>query len=203
MTTFLARKDVRRGLLIAVVGYLLIAAGAAYAFSLFLHAPFSGNVFNAGEVRPLSAFTNDDGTENEGAGFDPGDNGNDPIAAADVTPPYSTVARSASNVQNCTAAVAADVLHVAMTNTFDSLHCGLSVRVRNTSPRAMLYQGASVSGAPVTIAADGNTGLCIAPGAEPFLTYDLAVDPAAVPGTVWTEATAELRAEWVDVAACP
>jgi hypothetical protein len=65
----------------------------------------------------------------------------------------------------------------------------------------MVYDGATVAGAPVSLTQDPYIGLCTLPGDEPSLLFELSPQPAAVPGTTWT--TGEVLLAFHDVSSCP
>lgn len=182
----------------------LLVVNVAFAYSLFRVLPFAGSIFDTGEIVLQSAFSNDDGTEDQFDGMDPGDNGLDPLTAADLVPPFGPPpTRSTSNVQSCTAIVAGQTVNVTMNSTYDALRCAVQVRIRNASSRPMVYDGATLTGAPVDIVQDPYVGQCTPPGQEPSIAFELQPQVGAVPGTTWTGATANIELEWHDVASCP
>lgn len=192
----------RGGRAILIAGLVsLLAVNVALAYSLFRVIPFAGSIFDTGKVVITEARTNDDGASSDP--WDNGDNGLDPIAAAVLIDPYlPPVARASSNVQSCTvSAVSGDTVTLTMASTFDALRCAVKVRIRNASTRAVVYDGATVTGAPVTLTQDPYVGMCTPPGQEPSVIFELMPEPAAVPGTTWT--TGEVRLAWHDVASCP
>jgi hypothetical protein len=198
----LGRKQYRAPIIALLC--LLLAFNVALAYTLLHVTPFAGSIFNTGEISITTAYTNDDGTENEPmAGFDVGDSGPDPIAAADLTDPYTPVARAASNIQSCVATVTDEVMHLNMSNTYDALTCAVKFRVVNESGRPMVYDGAAVNGAPIEINQDPAVGTCIPVGNQPFMHIEFTPAEDAVSGETWTEASADVTFSFHDVATCP
>jgi len=202
LTRIAGRREGRAAIVALLL--LLLAVDVALAYSITRPLLFSGRIFDVGEVTVSSAWSNDDGVEQEAGGFDAGDNGNDPDGPASLTPPYLPIThRADSNVQRCEASIVGGEVHVAMTDTFDALRCALKVRVRNVSSRPLLYIGATIEGAPVALSQDPNAGvLCMMPGEEPSVHLELTPEADAVPGSEWAEADARIVLTFEDTPDC-